>query len=152
MLVLTRLNRMGNVSPDIYRVGDIVELSVSFVVWPSSRGKCRMNIQLQSMRLLDNEETNVSHSYIRELFLDLTGFLVKNARMKAMVDSNRRQTQGKLALPKRKKTYTKEEQVAEAQLKLSKMRIDDALTQGEPFHIGDTIRSSSSANGGGFSM
>lgn len=143
---------MGNVSPDIYRVGDIVELSVSFVVWPASRGKSRMNIQLQSMRLLDNEETNVSHSYIRNLFLDLTVFLVKNARMKAMIDSNRRQTSGKFALPKRKKTYTREEQVAETQLKLSKMRIDDAHTQGEPFHIGDTIRSASGGNGGALSM
>jgi hypothetical protein len=59
------LSRMGNVSPEIYRVGDIVELSLSFVVWPASRGKSRMNIQLQSMRLLNNEETNVSQSYIR---------------------------------------------------------------------------------------
>ena len=103
------------------------------------------------MRLLDNQETNVSHSYIRELFLDLTVFLVKNARMKAMIDSNRRQTKGKLTLPKRKRTYTKEEQIAETQLKLSKMRIDDAQTQGEPFCIGDTIRSASSANGGALS-
>ena len=70
--------------------------------------------------------------------------------MKAMIDSNRRQTEGKLALPKRKKTYTKEEQIAETQLKLSKMRIDDAQT-GEPFRIGDTIRSASSANGGALS-
>jgi hypothetical protein len=63
---------MGTVSPDIYRVGDIVELSVSFVVWPNARGKSRMIIQLQSMRLLNNEETNVSLYYMRELLLYLT--------------------------------------------------------------------------------
>jgi len=65
LLVFMLLNRMANVSPDIYRVGNIVELSVSFVVWPSARGKSRMNIQLQSMRLLNKEETNVSCYHIR---------------------------------------------------------------------------------------
>lgn len=59
--------------------------------------------------------------------------------MKAMIESNRKQSIGKLALPKRKKTYTREEEVAEAQLKLSKMRIDDALTPGKPLQAGKTL-------------
>lgn len=54
------MNRTGNVSPEVFRVGDIVDLSVSFVAWPCGRGKFRMGIQLKSMRLLDKEETNVS--------------------------------------------------------------------------------------------
>ena len=152
LLVLMLLNRMVNVSPDIYRVGDIVELSVSFVVWPSARGKSRMNIQLQSMRLLNKEETNVSCTHIRELLLYLTACFLKNARMKAMIDSNRRQTNSKLALPKRKRTYTREEEIAEAQLKLSKMRIDKSLTLVEPLQIRDTVQHVNSENSRAFSM
>ena len=49
LLVLTLLNRIGNVSLEIYRVGDIIELSVSFIIWPASCGKSHMNIQLQLM-------------------------------------------------------------------------------------------------------
>jgi len=52
--------------------------------------------------------------------------------MKAMIESSRRQTKGKLAVPKRRKTYTKEEEIAEAQLKLSRMRIDETITRVEP--------------------
>ena len=62
--------------------------------------------------------------------------------MKAMINNNRRQSKGKLTLTKRKKTYTREEQIAETQLKLSKMRIDDVRVT---FNIGDTILSGSSA-------
>ena len=145
--MLIRTFRIGNVSPEIYRVGDIVELSVSFVVWPCSRGKARMIIQLRSMRLLDNEETNVSHYNILHIIrvLLLRIFLsffknLQNARLKAMRESNRRHTEGKLAVPKRKKTYTKEEEIAEAQFKLSKMRIDETLTRVEPLQFGGTIR------------
>lgn len=145
--MLIRTFRIGNVSLEIYRVGDIVELSVSFVVWPCSRGKARMIIQLRSMRLLDNEETNVSHYNILHIIrvLLLRIFLsffknLQNARLKAMRESNRRHTEGKLAVPKRKKTYTKEEEIAEAQFKLSKMRIDETLMQVEPLQFGGTIR------------
>ena len=143
---------MVNVSPDIYRVGDIVKLSVSFVVWPSARGKSRMNIQLQSMRLLNKEETNVSCAHIRELLLYLTACFLKNARMKAMIDSNRRQTNSKLALPKCKRTYTREEEIAEAQLKLSKMRIDKSLTLVEPLQIRDTVQHVNGENSRAFSQ
>ena len=40
-----------------------------------------------------------------------------------MIDNSRRKTV-KFAVPKRKKTYTKEEETAEAQFKLSKMSIE----------------------------
>ena len=99
------------------------------------------------MRLLDNEETNVSHYNILHIIrvLLLRIFLsffknLQNARLKAMRESNRRHTEGKLAVPKRKKTYTKEEEIAEAQFKLSKMRIDETLMQVEPLQFGGTIR------------
>ena len=59
-IILNGTARTGNVSPEVFRIGDIVELSVSFVVWPWGRDKYRMGIQLKSIRLLDGEETNVS--------------------------------------------------------------------------------------------
>jgi hypothetical protein len=127
-----RSNSLGNVSPNIYRAGDIVELSVSFVVWPSSRGKTNMNIQLHSMRMLNNKETNVSLSFIHDKFSYLTSILItKNAKMNAMIAGNRRVSGGILDLPKRKRTYNEEERVAEAQHKLSKMKID-ARTEIDP--------------------
>jgi len=72
--------------------------------------------------------------------------------MKAMVESNRRQTNSKLMLPKCKRTYTREEEIAEAQLKLSKMRIDKSLTLGEPLQIGDTVRHANGTNSRALSM
>jgi hypothetical protein len=62
-LTLNYIGRTGNVSPEVFRVGDIVELSVSFVVWPWGRDKHRMGIQLKSIRLLDAEESNVGLSF-----------------------------------------------------------------------------------------
>jgi len=58
----------------------------------------------------------------------------------------------KLALPKRKRTYTREEEIAEAQLKLSKMRIDKSLTLVEPLQIRDTVQHVNGENSRAFSM
>ena len=48
-ITLSRTVRTGNVSPEVFRIGDIVELSVSFVVWPWGRDKYRMGIELKSI-------------------------------------------------------------------------------------------------------
>ncbi|KIM40845.1 hypothetical protein M413DRAFT_11164 [Hebeloma cylindrosporum] len=50
-------NGSGNIPPRMFRVGDIVELSVSFVAWPTRNGNSQMKIQLKSIRQLDREET-----------------------------------------------------------------------------------------------
>lgn len=135
-----RSNSLGNVSPNIYRAGDIVKLSVSFVVWPSSRGKTNMNIQLHSMRMLNNKETNVSLSFIHDQLSYLTSILItKNAKMNAMIASNQRVSGSILNLPKCKRTYNEEEQVAEAQHKLSKMKIN-AHTEIDPLQNLDALQ------------
>jgi len=124
------MKRTGSVSPEIFRIGNIVELAVSFVVRVSGPDKFRMSIQLKSVRLLDREETNVSHlfsclpTFIYHFYFIFYCLLhLKNARMMSMID-NRDKKSVKLTVPKRKKTYTKEEETAEAQFKLFKMRID----------------------------
>jgi len=87
-----------------------------------------MSIQLKSIQLLDGEETNVSLTLFWT-FLGLTfNFYIKNARLKTMIGNSQRKTV-KFAVPKRKKTYTKEEEMAEAQFKLSKMNIEQEHTR-----------------------
>jgi len=58
----------------------------------------------------------------------------------------------KLTLPKRKRNYTREEEIAEDQLKLSKMRIDKSLTLVEPLQIRDTVQHVNGENSRAFSM
>lgn len=49
--------------------------------------------------------------------------------MRTMINSSQRKIV-RFAVPKRKKTYTREEEMAEAQFKLSKMSIERGLTTG----------------------
>lgn len=49
-----------------------------------------------------------------------------------MIESSQRKTV-KFAVPKRKKTYTKEEEMAEAQFKLSKMSIEQGHTRHDTY-------------------
>ena len=52
---------------------------------------------------------------------------IKDARLKSMIDNSLKKTMG-TAVPKRKKTYTEEEETAEAQFKLSRMNIERGPT------------------------
>jgi len=56
---------MEEASPATYRVGDLVEVQTSFVVFPVKEGKFKMSLILRSIALLDHSETDVSeHIYI----------------------------------------------------------------------------------------
>ena len=60
---------MQEVSPTRYRIGDIVEAQVSFVVFPIKEGKFKMALILRAIALLDHAETDVSQPvyYINKL-------------------------------------------------------------------------------------
>ncbi|KAF9470181.1 hypothetical protein BDN70DRAFT_902321 [Pholiota conissans] len=52
--------RMGTIGPATFRVGDIVELSISFAAFPSANGKVKMMAVLRSIRMIDNSCRNTA--------------------------------------------------------------------------------------------
>jgi len=54
---------MQEVSPTRYRIGDIVEVQVSFAVFPMKEAKYKMALILRAIALLDHAETDVSQIF-----------------------------------------------------------------------------------------
>jgi hypothetical protein len=54
------LNRFEKAEPQVFRVGDIVEVQISFVVTPAKDGKHNMRATLRSIALIDGTYSAVS--------------------------------------------------------------------------------------------
>ena len=57
---LTVISRYEPVEPKIFRIGDIVEVQVSFVATPLQGGKWKMRTVLRAITLLDGSFAQVS--------------------------------------------------------------------------------------------
>ena len=64
-------------TPQTFQEGDIVEIQVSFIVIPLHDLKCKMNVVLRSINLLDGQFTQVSKAWPTNTMLVMLKFFFK---------------------------------------------------------------------------